>query len=538
MLTYLINVTDRMLVICMFAGIAVAYAAFRYGKTGRIIVLGGAGAGMLAAVARSIIRNTVRYQTWRYSVVWYAITLIAIVCFIVFSAVFSVKAIGQRLNDTWKKITDIIGASLIAIIAFMLAFLFLPTVYAYPFDIAKEATSFLSTECLLSVLGFILGIAVCVAAGLGINKIMNVSVKKGLLFPLTLGTYGFLVIQLLNVLYQDLTLLTPRGLIQPPSLNKTLFNFTVFIGNNLSVFTYLATGLVVVTFVYLIVRSKTLVEPYNNPAVRRKHLAAWRAAYRSMTSVGLSLVIGILCFTWFVALNTVTIEEAPVEECDMAVMVFGDGDRFYNFTGLTDVDISSADYLTINDKEKYSECVSLGGGAFDLKVLVGSDADLTTYSFKWYKNNAVIAATAYGFSSGESGVLMENQPVVTLQFDGSTAQEEDCLLVPIESVADGHLHRFGFVTDKGFKTRFIVVKKTNSSSYGVGLDACDICGEAGYYEKSGQIVCRKCDVVMNVNTIGFKGGCNPIVIDFAVDFEQGYIIVPTATLIDNQTEFK
>ena len=84
--------------------------------------------------------------------------------------------------------------------------------------------------------------------------------------------------------------------------------------------------------------------------------------------------------------------------------------------------------------------------------------------------------------------------------------------------------------------RFIVIKKPNSSSYGIGLDACDICGETGYYEKDGQVVCNLCDVVMNINTIGFKGGCNPIVIPYAI--ENGKILVPVDGLVEFEKEFK
>ena len=112
----------------------------------------------------------------------------------------------------------------------------------------------------------------------------------------------------------------------------------------------------------------------------------------------------------------------------------------------------------------------------------------------------------------------------------------DNVYVPLEQVEDGHLHRFAYTTPDNITVRFIVIKKPNSSAYGVGLDACDICGETGYFERNGQIVCKLCDVVMNINTIGFKGGCNPIVIDYSV--ENGYIIVPTATLIEHQSEFK
>ena len=110
------------------------------------------------------------------------------------------------------------------------------------------------------------------------------------------------------------------------------------------------------------------------------------------------------------------------------------------------------------------------------------------------------------------------------------------MYVDFSQVDDGHLHRFAYTTDKNVEIRFIVIKKPNSSSYGVGLDACDICGEAGYFEREGQIVCKRCDVVMNINTIGFKGGCNPIVIDY--DVKDGQIIVPIEGLVLHERKFK
>jgi uncharacterized membrane protein len=114
--------------------------------------------------------------------------------------------------------------------------------------------------------------------------------------------------------------------------------------------------------------------------------------------------------------------------------------------------------------------------------------------------------------------------------------KDGSVYVSFDQVSDGHLHRFGYTTDNGVTIRFIVIKKPNSSSYGIGLDACDICGETGYYEKNDQVVCNLCDVVMNINTIGFKGGCNPIIIDYSIS--DGYIAVPIDGLVEYESEFK
>lgn len=120
--------------------------------------------------------------------------------------------------------------------------------------------------------------------------------------------------------------------------------------------------------------------------------------------------------------------------------------------------------------------------------------------------------------------------------------------VSLEQVEDGHLHRFTYTTeagvalengkqtDGGVGVRFIVIKKPGSSAYGVGLDACEICGQTGYYERDGQVVCKLCDVVMNINTIGFKGGCNPIPVDYSV--ADGYIVLPTDGLAKYEKTFK
>lgn len=137
-------------------------------------------------------------------------------------------------------------------------------------------------------------------------------------------------------------------------------------------------------------------------------------------------------------------------------------------------------------------------------------------------------------------------------------ESEECevrdgnVYVALEQVDDGHLHRFTYesqagvtvqpegsaeyTTDGGVGIRFIVIKKPGANSYGVGLDACEICGETGYYERDGQVVCKLCDVVMNINTIGFKGGCNPIPIKYSV--EGGNIVIPTDGLAEYEKTFK
>jgi uncharacterized membrane protein len=100
---------------------------------------------------------------------------------------------------------------------------------------------------------------------------------------------------------------------------------------------------------------------------------------------------------------------------------------------------------------------------------------------------------------------------------------------------DGHLHRFVYTASDATEVRFIVIRK-NEIAYGVGLDACDICGPTGYYERKGQIICRLCDVVMNISTIGFMGGCNPV--PLAYTLRGGTMVIDTEHLENEKGRFK
>jgi uncharacterized membrane protein len=111
----------------------------------------------------------------------------------------------------------------------------------------------------------------------------------------------------------------------------------------------------------------------------------------------------------------------------------------------------------------------------------------------------------------------------------------DEIIIPISQVDDGRLHRFAYNASDNTEVRFIVIKK-NAAAYGVGLDACDICGATGYYERKDGIICRLCDVVMNKSTIGFKGGCNPV--PLAYSMRDGSMIVKIVDLENEKKRFQ
>lgn len=131
---------------------------------------------------------------------------------------------------------------------------------------------------------------------------------------------------------------------------------------------------------------------------------------------------------------------------------------------------------------------------------------------RWVKASVVILAVMLFFSTAGSAYANKKEVLIpAVPVDAVNGMVK----IPLTKVNDGHLHRFSFHTKDGTTVRFIVVLK-GGSAYGVGLDACEICGETGYIEREGQIVCKLCDVVMNKNTIGMKGGCNPIPLAYNV----------------------
>ncbi len=135
-----------------------------------------------------------------------------------------------------------------------------------------------------------------------------------------------------------------------------------------------------------------------------------------------------------------------------------------------------------------------------------------------------------------SAVKAFDTRVVELSAPEVYTVEGEEILIPTESVMDGHLHRFEYTTENNVSIRWIVVKKPGSASFGTGLDACEVCGKAGYFERNGQIVCKRCDVVMNINTIGFKGGCNPIPVSYEV--RDGNLVFQLSEILAGEREFR
>jgi high-affinity iron transporter len=75
--------------------------------------------------------------------------------------------------------------------------------------------------------------------------------------------------------------------------------------------------------------------------------------------------------------------------------------------------------------------------------------------------------------------------------------------------------------------RFIIVHQTNGN-YVAALDACQICGTAGYRQEGQNVICRNCGASIYLPSIGESGGCNPIPVKSHV--EAGEVIVALSAL--------
>lgn len=74
-------------------------------------------------------------------------------------------------------------------------------------------------------------------------------------------------------------------------------------------------------------------------------------------------------------------------------------------------------------------------------------------------------------------------------------------------LGDGRLH-FYQVSVEGATVRFFALQV--GSDIKTCFDACEICGDKGYYERGVSLICRNCAAPIVRSSLGRTGGCNPI----------------------------
>jgi high-affinity iron transporter len=83
--------------------------------------------------------------------------------------------------------------------------------------------------------------------------------------------------------------------------------------------------------------------------------------------------------------------------------------------------------------------------------------------------------------------------------------------IPVSQVSDGDLHRYS-ANENGTTVRFWLYQKPDGKVATV-FDACEICGGMGFYKGTNGVVCKNCAAPVNPQSIGMKGGCNPVPLD-------------------------
>ena len=98
--------------------------------------------------------------------------------------------------------------------------------------------------------------------------------------------------------------------------------------------------------------------------------------------------------------------------------------------------------------------------------------------------------------------------------------------IPLSDLTDSSLHFYTADVD-GSVIRFLVIHRLNGD-YAAALDACQICGTAGYRQEGQNVICRNCGAAIYIPSIGQSGGCNPISVKSRV--EGGEVIVDLSAL--------
>jgi high-affinity iron transporter len=100
--------------------------------------------------------------------------------------------------------------------------------------------------------------------------------------------------------------------------------------------------------------------------------------------------------------------------------------------------------------------------------------------------------------------------------EAQTVMAQDGVVrLPTAGVNDGNLHFFQ-IEANNTSLRFIVIRKPDGN-WATALDACMICGWAGYRQSGQNVICRNCASAIYVPSIGQSGGCNPVTFPSRVD---------------------
>lgn len=148
-----------------------------------------------------------------------------------------------------------------------------------------------------------------------------------------------------------------------------------------------------------------------------------------------------------------------------------------------------------------------------------------------YRYGAVIAALmVFLFIGVVYAMELVPKPVPLLE---PVVREGDFVAIPLEKLEDGKLHRLGYHV--GDRTVRFLAMKTEDGKYRTGLDVCKICGDFGYIQEGGNLICLNCAAEIAPLTLGHSGGCNPLPLESTV--KEGRLLVPVKALEAGTSQF-
>ena len=127
------------------------------------------------------------------------------------------------------------------------------------------------------------------------------------------------------------------------------------------------------------------------------------------------------------------------------------------------------------------------------------------------------------------GVVLQPGPPPKATAQALTPDAAGQVDLPLAAVNDGQIHFYEIPDPKssGATLRFFAIRKPNGTIQAC-MDACEICGDLGYYQDTNGLNCRNCGAPINLPTLGQTGGCNPIPVQSKV--EGGTVRVDAASI--------
>jgi high-affinity iron transporter len=104
----------------------------------------------------------------------------------------------------------------------------------------------------------------------------------------------------------------------------------------------------------------------------------------------------------------------------------------------------------------------------------------------------------------------------------SIAASGESVRLPIAGLSGDPEVTFYSTTIDGTALRFLVVHRPDGT-FQAALDACEICGPAGYVVRGNNLICRNCGSPIYIPSVGMAGGCNPIALPSQV--ENGALVI-------------